>query len=140
MDKYIKTKKCYREAGVSVLRVNISLPEAAGEIGKFYDRLMARYLSFAEKNIAPSAGREFLLSDDEKKRFTFKPYIYTVASQTREADGILTVIRRHTLSRRGADILEFSYEDAFDIKTGLLIKRGPMKMSRTRVRQARKRR
>ena len=122
MDKYIRTKKCYREAGVSVLHVNISLPEAEGEIGKFYGRLMARYLSFAEKNIAPTAGREFLLSEDEKKRFTFKPFIFTVESEAHTADGVLTVTRRHTLSRRGAVILQYSTEDIFDIKTRLFIK------------------
>ena len=122
MDKYRYIKRSFREAGVLILTLDLSLPDAPCEIGKFYERLEARYLEFADNELFPAARQKFILSDDEKKRFSFAPYRFRVTSEAKEEEGILTVVRREELSRKGRIILEIERTDLFDTESGFFIR------------------
>lgn len=122
MDKYKNIKRSFRESGVLVLTIDLSLPEALGEIGKFYERLAARYLEFINKELFFAARQKFILSDDEKKRFSFAPYRFRVACQCKEEGSILTVMRREQLSRKGRIILDVERTDLFDTESGFFIR------------------
>lgn len=122
MDKYKNIKRSFRESGVLVLRIDLALPELLGDAGKFYERLAARYLEFADKELFGAARQKFILSDDEKKRFSFAPYLFRVYSQCKEDGGILAVSRREELSRKGRIILEIKRTDLFDTESGFFIK------------------
>ena len=122
MQQDIREKKVFREAGVCVLTADITLPLAQGEIGRFYERLKSAYISGIKARLAPEACREFLTSDDEKKRFTFRPFSFNVSYKYADFGDTVTVKRCEVLSRRGKAIWEREFEDYFSKRTGLFIR------------------
>ena len=120
----IREKRAFRENGVCVLTVDISLPLPDGAAGELYKKLVRQYMCAAEGQLAPEACREFRESSDDKKRFRFRPYAFEVSYEYREAEGVMTVIRQERLSRRGRTVSQRQEKDFFDAKSGLLIKQG----------------
>lgn len=123
LHRAIRERRAFRESGVTVLTVDISLPSPGGAADGLYKRLAQKYIRAIEELLAPEACREFRKSSDEKKRFRFRPYSFEVCCEYTEKDGVLTVIREERLSRRGRVISQRQEKDCFDAASGFLIKK-----------------
>ena len=113
-------KRAYREAGVCVATLTLRLPNEPA-VERLYKRLAARYISEFERRAVPLMRREYLLSTDEKKRFTFKPLVFTVHYALTECDSIVAVEVEERLTRRGRVICKALHRDVFDKSLGILL-------------------
>jgi hypothetical protein len=113
-------KRVYSESGVCIATLTLRLPsEPAGT--RLYKRLAERYIKQFERRTVPLMKKEFLSSTDEKKRFTFKPIVFTLEYARTESANLITVDIEEKLTRRGKLICRVVRHDTFDKSSGLML-------------------
>ncbi len=78
---YEKMLKSFRENGVEMARYKIIYPiieENNGPFNEFYKNIASKCALFTENDLCLAAKNEYENSNERNKRFTFKPYIYSV--------------------------------------------------------------
>lgn len=79
----------HTHAGVEVMRYRISLPrfEDLPEINAFYEQIARRAEKFCREILFARAQGSYDNDPNEKKRFSHRPYLYTLDGQILSDDG-----------------------------------------------------
>ena len=100
--------RCGRETedGVPVLLLRVEIPAFDAAFGKtdaasFYAELARRVADCLSGRIADLLRAEYRRSDPARRRFTFRPAVYSHTVRCFREDGVLSVERTVVLSRAG---------------------------------------
>ncbi len=85
----------HTHAGVEVMRYRISLPqfEDLSEINAFYEQIAKRAESFCRERLFARAQSSYDEDPNEKKRFSHRPYRYTLEGQILSDDGAHVTVK-----------------------------------------------
>ena len=85
----------HTHAGVEVMRYRISLPQLDDkpEINAFYEQIAKRAENFCRERIFARAEALYDEDPNEKKRFSHRPYRYTLEEQILSDDGTHVTVR-----------------------------------------------
>ena len=111
------------EEGVILLLFRIEIPAfdaAPGTSGaaSFYERIAARTERFLLGPLSDDLRAAFLASDPARRRFTFRPAIYSHTVTARTEAGALTVERAVTLKRAGRLLFSRVFSERWDPADG----------------------
>ena len=118
---FFTEKRCYREAGVCIATLSLRLPSTGTRLDRFYKRLAERYILAYERHTVSAARQEFSKSDDEKKRFRFKPFVFTLDFEARKTSDTVLVTTCERLMRQGRVIAERELSERFSSSELLLL-------------------
>lgn len=111
------------EEGVILLLFRIEIPAfdaAPGAIGaaSFYERIAERAERFLAGRFSEDLRAAFLASDPARRRFTFRPAIYSHTAAARAEAGVLTVERTVTLKRAGRLLFSRVFSERWNLADG----------------------
>lgn len=111
------------EEGVILLLFRIEMPafDAAPEAtaaASFYERIAERAERFLSGALSENLRASFLAADPARRRFTFRPAIYSHTSTARAEAGVLAVERAVTLKRAGRLLFSRVFSERWDLSDG----------------------
>ena len=103
--------------------VEISAGERAKKkIEKYYTNLSDFYLSFATKSVFPKLKEKYALSDDPRKRFTFRRYNLSLKIKPEFSNSkYISFSRNVCFSVHGKPLFSQIYGETFDAKRGTVM-------------------
>lgn len=120
-------KESFSHEGVTVLEALLTYPviicedKTAKKLNAFYGSIAENAYDFVKKSLLSEGKREYEESDDEKKRFSFRPYRYVLdISPTEEGGDSISFSFTVSLFRRGKRLYQTRLLHIWDKKHACL--------------------
>ncbi len=121
-----KTEKEIIHDGVCVARMTLSLPELQkSEMEEFYREIGQKCTEWFESRVAGAAIEEYEGSDDERKRWRWRPTVFRINSSVSANDNLnekMTLTLDVTLSRQGRIIRRIKRTHVWNTRLFRLVK------------------
>lgn len=123
-DFYVNIHERYCVDGTEVLRcrIRIACPYESERIGEFYRELAERAFAFVKARVLPMAESAFCDDADEKKRYRFKPYRYSLLGRvTKQSEESFSICLCASLMRSDGRSESFEDTQTWDISRQIMV-------------------